>query len=140
MPRSDLDIACSHESFKRRTSYRDKNADAARRVTNNKIGGYVGRRQAFSNSKCSVYALWTDDNTYVVYSYGEHFAMYLWCEASQKWYGNSDKYSRTTSAHQRYAHPPTVDLWCDAEDMRALSSQGVVGLVRAKVTGWRTCH
>ena len=47
----------------------------------------------------------TDDNLYIVYSYGWHFPMYIYCRQADLWYGNSDKYSATTSKHQSQARP-----------------------------------
>jgi hypothetical protein len=37
--------------------------------------------------------------TYTVYSYGTHYPMYVYDKTVDRWYGNSDKYSRTTSKH-----------------------------------------
>jgi hypothetical protein len=42
---------------------------------------------------------------YIVYSYGDHFPIYVYDHAAGMWFGNDDKYSPTTSRHQTYARP-----------------------------------
>lgn len=63
---------------------------------------------------------------YVVYSYGSHFPMYVWDEATGEWYGNSDRYSVTTSKHQTYCHPPSVHHWFPTERIKQIASVGAV--------------
>ena len=67
---------------------------------------------------------------YVVYSYGEHFPLFI-CEefdGVEVWYENVDKYSRTTSKHHSQAHPhfPTVPMNTNA--MRTIARTGIAGL------------
>ena len=74
---------------------------------------------------------------YVVYSYGTHFPMYIWDEVTHRWYGNSDKYSRTTTRHQHNANPtffnPDIPSraiqWLDTDKMRAIARYGVFATV-----------
>ena len=74
---------------------------------------------------------------YVVYSYGWHFPMYIWDEVTQRWYGNRDKYSRTTTRHQYAANPTffTSDTpnraitWLDTDKMIAIARYGVFATV-----------
>jgi hypothetical protein len=42
---------------------------------------------------------------YAVYSYGYHFPLFVFDSIGKKWYGNSDKYSRTTSKHYSQLSP-----------------------------------
>lgn len=44
---------------------------------------------------------------YVVYSYGEHFPMYIYDFEKDLWYANKSSYSVTTSKHQSQACPTT---------------------------------
>lgn len=39
-------------------------------------------------------------NGYVVYSYGYHFPLFVYVNKACQWYGNSEKYSSTTSKHK----------------------------------------
>jgi hypothetical protein len=60
----------------------------------------------------------TDDNHYIVYSYGWHFPMYIYCRQADLWYGNSDKYSVSTTKHQIQADPPGIDSWLSTNEMK----------------------
>lgn len=67
----------------------------------------------------------TDDNLYVVYSYGWHFPMYMYCRQADLWYGNSDRYSASTTKHQSQARPTRgVDQWLTTNDMKQLLRRG----------------
>lgn len=46
-----------------------------------------------------------DGKRYVVYSYGRHWPLFVYCSVQKAWYENSDKYSRTTSKHRIQLHP-----------------------------------
>lgn len=85
------------------------------------MGSYVRRREEFINNNSTAYATWVNDKTYVVYSYGEHFPMYIW--QNGRWFGNEDKYSMTTSNHQSSTNPgdPTI-TWCDTKAMKWLAA------------------
>ena len=80
---------------------------------------------------------------YVVYSYGSHFPMYIWDEVTQRWYGNRDKYSITTTRHQRHACPgysyhdnPSIQ-WLDTDKMIAIARHGVFATVCHAAAGGR---
>ena len=47
---------------------------------------------------------------YVVYSYGEHFPIYVYDYQLEMWFGNYDKYSSTTSKHQTMARPEVDEI------------------------------
>lgn len=72
---------------------------------------------------------------YVVYSYGEYFPMYIYDYLTNSWYGNSDKYSRSTTEHQDQCRP-TYDnnaiTWMDTEDMKwVVYRRSITGIIRA---------
>ena len=67
----------------------------------------------------------TDDNHYIVYSYGWHFPMYIYCRQADLWYGNSDKYSVSTSKHQAQARPTRpIDSWLSTDEMKIMIQCG----------------
>jgi hypothetical protein len=67
----------------------------------------------------------TDDNHYIVYSYGWHFPMYIYCRQADLWYGNSDRYSVSTTKHQSQARPTRgVDQWLTTNDMKDMIQCG----------------
>lgn len=71
--------------------------------------------------------------TYTVYSYGDHFPMYVWDELAGAWYGNAEKYSRTTSKHMSKLYPGNVNCYLDTDELREISLVGVAGWVKAKM-------
>lgn len=85
------------------------------RTTTHNCRPLVQRRTPFEISSKSLYAEWVRDY-YVVYSYGEHFPMYVWDGA--RWLGNDDKYSPSTTRHQSAAHPYDVAQWMHTEELK----------------------
>lgn len=106
------------------------------RVTLRDAGNYVHLRRVFKGN--SIYGCWVgadDHRRYVVYSYGTHFPMYLYDADTGKWYGNNDKYSRTTSRHQGACRPPRVDFWMPTETMQRFAAMGVIPYINSKLRG-----
>lgn len=77
-----------------------------------------------SNLYSERFALLHGGSAYVVYSYGEHWPLFI-CVTSPSgettWYENSDRYSITTSIHRTRTHPhcDTVERGC--AEMRKLA-------------------
>jgi hypothetical protein len=69
---------------------------------------YVQARKAFTNSNGQLYAVNHTPMLYVVYSYGDHWPLFVW--DGFDWYENEEKYSPTTGRHRSYANPyqPTI--------------------------------
>lgn len=89
------------------------------RVSNVQMRSCVRRKEAFENSKKSVYAE-NISHGYVVWSYGTHFPMYFWDQATEQWFGNKDEYSQTTSRHQTMCCPSDNITWLDTKRMARL--------------------
>lgn len=70
---------------------------------------------------------------YVIYSYGQHFPMYVWDETSGEWLGNKDKYSRTTSSHQSKYRPSEVAKWFDTATLQDIVDRGLLGHITARM-------
>lgn len=75
-----------------------------------KVSGWKGRsyvqeRKPFTNHNKQLYAEWVSPHIYVVYSYGPHWPLYIYCADTNCWYANEDKVSRTTSRHSSQTHP-----------------------------------
>lgn len=73
------------------------------RINGRKCRPYVQERKAFTNSNGQLYAVRHTPLLYVVYSYGEHWPLFV--HDGFDWYENEDKYSPTTNRHKSYAHP-----------------------------------
>lgn len=107
------------------------------RIANRDMGEYVRHMIEFKNNNNSVYATTVTSSQglgpiYVVYSYGTHFPMYAWEKG--KWYGNKDKYSRTTSCHQSLCNPSSGSIfWMSTERMIDIISRGYNGMVAARL-------
>lgn len=101
---------------------------------------YVRDRDEFiagSMFSCNrTYGSLVDGNTlYIVYSYGEHFPMYIFDHQTREWYGNSDKFSKTTSKHKNQADPGNVSKWFDTDMMKAIvNCGGLARVVERRIT------
>jgi maltose-binding protein MalE len=103
-------------------------------TTNQDARTLTRNRQEFKTSNGTIYGthnLLAD--TYTVYSYGPHFPMYVYDYRMNEWYGNSDKYSRTTTRHQSVTRPPNVSHWVDTETLKSLAEVGVVNYLTHKL-------
>ena len=99
------------------------------RVSNNKAREYVNEYKNFQGS--NTMGMWVgDEKIYVVYSYGHHFPMYVFDRVENKWIGNKDKYSQSTTRHQSLLRPSRgVEVWLDTDELKSLViHQGLVGL------------
>ena len=61
---------------------------------------------------------------YVVYSYGEHWPLWVYDNDVRGWFGNSDKYSRSTTRHASQTQP------CPGSEIKWLGSEEMLYLVR----------
>lgn len=82
----------------------DTNAKGPR-VAGWKARPYVQARLPFRNHNNQLFARWETPLLYVVYSYGDHWPLFLW--DGFDWYENTDKYSITTSKHRSQTNPFT---------------------------------
>jgi hypothetical protein len=102
------------------------------RIANCGAREYVNARKPFANygGTLTAYEQATADrHVYVVMSYGPHFPIYVYDYPTGEWYGNSDRYSQTTSNHQNRARPTADIKWVDTKTMRATAAYGVAGAV-----------
>jgi hypothetical protein len=106
-----------------------------RRVSNKDARDYVQRRVEFQGNNTFAREVCTDHSVvYVVYSYGEHFPMFV-AETDANlvthWYANTDGFSRTTAKHKGQLHPHverTVPM--DTARMRHIARGGLMELVQ----------
>lgn len=100
------------------------------RVSGWKARTYVQNGINFTNHNKQLFGRWetyrTDEPRFAVYSYGEHWPLFVWYDG--QWYGNEDKYSRTTTKHQSQTHPLTDVCWMPRDAMLALATYGWTGL------------
>ena len=117
------------------------------RINGRLCRGYVQGRKPFRNSNGQLYAEWMAAGVpyadtpvgmrYVVYSYGQHWPLHIWDDASQQWFTNADKHSMTTSRHHSQSHPLCDTTPLPLMAMRLLAREGYPALVAARLHGQR---
>jgi len=112
-------------------------ASIYKRINNKDMHKFTTFRTPFKNNNETCWGGWNwDTSLYAVFSYGHHFPMYVYDAQAQQWYGNEDKYSRTTTRHQSQARPRTEAgiEWMSTEALAHLiSSGGVAGAVARRI-------
>lgn len=97
-------------------------------INNRDVGRLVKVRAEFITKNKTMFAKWVNKQ-YVVFSYGEHFPMYVWDSTLGRWFGNRDRYSNTTTKHQSHAHPGHIEQWFDTRVLCVIVQYGFVGRV-----------
>lgn len=112
-----------------------------KRVNNKDMGRMATYRDEFINTNNTCYGEWASHifatNLYIVYSYGRHFPIYIWDDEALCWYGNSSKYSNTTTRHQNNARPTPQHgdiIWVETDRMLdIINSGGTVNFVARRM-------
>lgn len=102
-------------------------------TTGTKCRQYVKSLTPFKNSNGTLYAEWVKPDIYAVFSYGNHWPLFVWEDdgfGSGAWYANSDKYSPTTSKHytQSHPHPQRDPIPLNQLEMLRLVEHGIAGV------------
>lgn len=84
-------------------------------MKNSEAGRYVNALKPFKAN--NLYATYVN-NTYVVFSYGEHFPIYAYHQGT--WYANEDRRSQSTKRHQTYAKPDAPLTYLSTAELKAL--------------------
>jgi hypothetical protein len=122
-----------------------------KRVSTNECRHLVERREEFSNHSESLRGHWQSfaftpggspvtcsgsyergrHRQYVVWTYSE--PLFVYDEESDQWFGNSTRYSRTSSKHKGCAQPHCVEIkWRERNVMREITNNGLAGAVRQR--------
>lgn len=90
------------------------------KLANRDVRGAVQNRQEFKNTNGTLFGRWETRFLYVVYSYGEHFPLFLNdCSYGESaWAVNTDKYSVTTSRHFTYANPECENVGSTTQELK----------------------
>jgi hypothetical protein len=63
----------------------------------------------------TLFGEWVTPWLYVVFSYGQHWPLFVFEKIGGTWMVNEDKFSRTTSKHRGQAHPREGTHWVEAQ-------------------------
>jgi hypothetical protein len=106
------------------------NGVTAHETTVGECRQYVDRRVPFHTTNKQLFGYWAPSGVYAVFSYGQHWPLFVYEPKTTSWFANEDKYGTTTSKHYGKAHPfatPTTKLSCTA--MKKLVAVGYTALV-----------
>ena len=103
------------------------------RVTNKDARKYVQQRKPFQGN--STYGTYKEDR-YVVYSYGEHWPLFVYDDG--RWFANSDRYSHSTTKHRTQLHPLTDCTPLPLQKMCDLADYGFLGTLTRRLVGEET--
>lgn len=93
------------------------------KIANTNARVLVKSRMPFTGS--NLYGRWTTSNLYVVYSYGEHFPLWIYDQSLDHWLENTSKYSQTTSTHKSRTNPyPVGTITLPNDDMKSVILHG----------------
>ena len=98
------------------------------KTTNYNCRSYVRQCQPFVASH--LWGEWSNGR-YMVFSYGQHWPLFVYEQVTNTWYGNQNKYSPTTSRHYSQAHPLVEMVMLSVDDMKAVVRGGSVALIEA---------
>lgn len=84
---------------------------------------YVQERKPFTNSNGQLFGRYEAPLLYVVYSYGEHWPLFV--HDGFDWYENEERYSPTTTRHRSHAHPFRETIKVSRNALRAMIAQRV---------------
>lgn len=94
------------------------------RCANRDMYKFTNLHVPFTNNNETAFGV-SDGMLYVVYSYGYHFPMYVYDARIRQWFGNSGKYSSTTTRHQSQSRPRNVDIdYVDTTMLKLIINSG----------------
>jgi hypothetical protein len=77
-------------------------------ITNQQSRSFVQQCVPFHTNNNTLYGEWTG-RLYVVFSYGNHWPLFIYDPEAKVWFENSSRYSNTTSKHRTQARPISTD-------------------------------
>ena len=104
-------------------------------ITNREAREFVKARAPFITGNKTLFARWETDDTYVVYSYGQHWPLFVWERTTERWYENEDRYGVTTTRHRSHAHPHSTPapIAVSTAFIRKLALMGYPAIAQARV-------
>lgn len=69
------------------------------------------------------------NDKYVVFSYGQHWPLFIFDYQTDEWYENKSKYGVTTSKHHSQTHPHQTTIRLHVDDMIKVVDKGVTAII-----------
>ena len=103
------------------------------KIANYQASSHTRNKQPFMGS--NLFAEWRTGKDgharYVVFSYGNHWPLYIWDATTEQWYANFSRYGMTTSKHFTLARPAGLT----SEDLIPIHVHDMIKIVDAGVPG-----
>jgi hypothetical protein len=104
-------------------------------VKNSDIRSHVDALHDFETNNKTVYGE-KKGKYYVVYSYGEHYPMYVCDFEAEVWLGNNEKSSRTTERHKKHAKPLIIiHQWFNTSQLQFIMYYGFNNYIAKRLEG-----
>ena len=101
------------------------------RIANRDAAPLVRARKEFRGS--STFARWITPERYVVYSYGDHWPLFIWDRG--QWFFNESRFSKTTARHASLLRPFCPNpIYCTEDRMRSIATKGSVTVATENLT------
>lgn len=105
------------------------------KIANYQASSHTRNKQPFMGS--NLFAEWRTGKDgharYVVFSYGNHWPLYIWDATTEQWYGNLSHFSRSTMRHRTQAKPDNITsadiIPMHVHDMIKIVDAGVPGII-----------
>lgn len=111
------------------------NGVMAHKATVGSCRQFVERRSAFHTNNKQLFGYWTTSDVYAVFSYGQHWPLFVYEPKTSQWFANEDKYGITTSKHYTKAHPLVDVTFLPCAGMKQLVAMGYTKLVEWRLLG-----
>jgi hypothetical protein len=103
------------------------------KISNKEIRAKVELMKEFDNKNSSCYGRRLEKaGLYVVYSYGEHWPLFVYDWRVNQWYENTDKYSNTTSRHASHSRPHDLTKSAQANGFISMTCNEIKTLLNNK--------
>ena len=104
------------------------------KISNNEMRAKVEIMSEFDNKNSSCYATRLEKaGIYVVYSYGEHWPLWVYDWRANQWYENVDTYGNTTGRHKSNTRPYDLTKSAQANGFIAMTCNEIKEFINRRI-------
>ena len=104
------------------------------KISNKEIRAKVEIMEEFDNKNSSCYGRRLEKaGLYVVYSYGEHWPLFVYDWRVNQWYENNSRYGNTTSRHASHSRPYDLTTSAKANGFIEMSVAEIKEFVQRRI-------